>query len=240
MRRTQRRRGQKGSCLLSESYWIGAKSVPGGSGSRRAGMIGRLVVFLLWTAGVLVRYCDAVLVFPGGAEQGVVRRSEIFRRLGSPETILGRAEVGPEKDTRKEKQGREREGQKTKEAVMKGREYNKEEDGTRVSSQCPVVSCRIVLYRRRWNGWKEVGEGRKRSQEQGARSQEPRALRGARSQDQNEQEHPPSLSESYRTKQANLHGKDEQVQGTGATAGTRAWAEWGRRRATLFVEPTKP
>lgn len=74
---------------------------------------------------------------------------------------------------------------------MKGREYNKEEDGTRVSSRCPVVSCRIVLYRRRWNGWKEVGEGRKRSQEQGARSQEPRALRGARSQDQNEQEHPP-------------------------------------------------
>lgn len=56
---------------------------------------------------------------------------------------------------------------------MKGREYNKEEDGTRVSSRCPVVSCRIVLYRRRWNGWKEVGEGRKRSQEQGARSQEP-------------------------------------------------------------------
>lgn len=75
-------------------------------------MIGRLVVFLLWTAGVLVRYRDAVPVLPGGAEQGVVRRSESFRRLGSPETILGRAEVGPEKDTRKGKQGREREKDK--------------------------------------------------------------------------------------------------------------------------------
>lgn len=56
---------------------------------------------------------------------------------------------------------------------MKGREYNKEEDGTRMSSQCPVVSCRIVLHRRRWNGWKGVGERRKRSQEPGARSQGP-------------------------------------------------------------------
>ncbi|MBE1615994.1 hypothetical protein IDF54_14150, partial [Flavobacterium sp. SaA2.13] len=63
-------------------------------------------------------------------------------------------------------------GQKTKEAVMKGREYNKEEDGTRMSSQCPVVSCRIVLHRRRW---KEVGEGEKKKP--GARCKEPRALR---------------------------------------------------------------
>jgi hypothetical protein len=76
-------------------------------------------------------------------------------------------------------------GQKTKEAVVKGREYNKEEDGTRMSSRRPVVSCRIVLHRRRWNGWKEVGEGRKRSQEQGARSQGPWERR---SQDQNEKE----------------------------------------------------
>lgn len=83
----------------------------------------------------MLRDRDAVLELPGVAEQGVVRRSERFRRLGSPESILGPAEVGPEKDTREKKQGREREGQKTKEAVMKGREYNKEEDGTRVSSQ---------------------------------------------------------------------------------------------------------
>lgn len=30
---------------------------------------------------------------------------------------------------------------------MKGREYDKEQHGTRMSSQCPVLSCRIVLYR---------------------------------------------------------------------------------------------
>ena len=136
-------------------------------------------------AGVVVLDRDAVVVLPGGAEQGVVR-SESFGRLGTPETILGRAEVGPEEDTRK-KQGREREGQKTKEAVMKRREYNKEEDGTRVSSQCPVVSCRIVLYRKEVE-WVEGGRrGEKRKP--GARSQEPRSPE--RSQDQNEKEQPP-------------------------------------------------
>lgn len=83
----------------------------------------------------MVRGRDAVLVLPVGAKQGVVvRRSDSFGRLGSLETIMGRAEVGPEKDTRKEKQGVDREGLKTKEAVMKRREYNKEEDGTRVVS----------------------------------------------------------------------------------------------------------
>lgn len=139
---------------------------------RRIGTGGGLVVLIFFVVvvdGVVVVHDrDGVVSLPG-AEQGVMRRSESFGRLGSPETILGRAEVGPEKDTRKN-QGREREGQKTKEAVMKRREYNKEEDGTRVSSQCPVVSC---CTGKRWNGWKEVGEGRKGSQEQGARSQKP-------------------------------------------------------------------
>lgn len=144
---------------------------------------GLFFFFVVVDGVVVIRNRDAVMVLPGGAEQGVVRRSESFGRLGSPETILGRAEDGPEKDTRK-KQGREREGQKTKEAVMKRREYNKEEDGTRVSSQCPVVSCRIVLYRKEVE-WVEGGRrGEKKSQEPGARSPE-------RSQDQNEKEQPP-------------------------------------------------
>lgn len=105
---------------------------------------------------------------------------------------------------------------------MKRREYNKEEDGTRVSSQCPVVSCRIVLYRKEVE-WVEGGRrGEKRKP-------------GARSQDQNEKEQPPPPPiESYCTKQTNLHGKDEQVQGTGATAGTRAWANWGPTQSNPF------
>lgn len=70
--------------------------------SRRVGMGGGLAEFLFIDGGVVFRDRDAV-VLPGGTEQGVVVvvRSESFRRLGSPETILGRAEVGPEKDTRK-------------------------------------------------------------------------------------------------------------------------------------------
>jgi hypothetical protein len=65
-------------------------------------MGGGLAEFLFIGGGVVFRDRDAV-VLPGGTEQGVVVvvRSESFRRLGSPETILGRAEVGPEKDTRK-------------------------------------------------------------------------------------------------------------------------------------------
>jgi hypothetical protein len=62
-----------------------------------------------------------MVVLPVVTEQGVLR-SKSFRRLGSPETMLGRAEVGPEKDTRNNK--KRENGQKTKEAVMKGREYN--------------------------------------------------------------------------------------------------------------------
>lgn len=99
------------------------------------------------------------------------------------------------------------------------------------------MSCRVVSYRvvqKEVERWKEVGEGRKRSQEQGARSQEPGARESAeRSQDQKEKEHHPPI-ESYCTKQTNLHGKDEQVQGTGATAGTRAWANWGPTQSNPF------
>lgn len=75
--------------------------MPGGGDSTRVGMDGGLVEFLFIDGGVDFRDRDAVVVLPGETEQGVMRRSESFRRLGSPETILGRAEVGPEKDTRK-------------------------------------------------------------------------------------------------------------------------------------------
>lgn len=153
-----------------------------------------LIFFVVVVDGVVVVHDrDGVVSLPG-AEQGVMR-SESFGRLGSPETILGRAEVGPEKDTRKN-QGREREGQKTKEAVMKRREYNKEEDGTRVSSQCPVVSCRIVLYRKEVE-WVEGGRrGEKRKP--GARSQEPEALRGARTRTRKSNPPPPNRKLLYK------------------------------------------
>lgn len=51
------------------------------------------------------RWCALAL---SGAKQGVVRMSESFRRLGSLETILDRAEVGPEKDTTNKQQGGEK------------------------------------------------------------------------------------------------------------------------------------
>lgn len=80
-----------------------------GDGSRRVWIVGGLVVFLLLMAALVLRDRDAVLELPGGAEQGVVRRSERFRRLGSPETILGRAERWTgERHKKKTKEEREK------------------------------------------------------------------------------------------------------------------------------------
>ena len=52
----------------------------------------------------------AVMVLPGGAEQGVVMRSESFRRLGSPETIL----AGRRLDRRKTQEENKEESEKDK------------------------------------------------------------------------------------------------------------------------------
>lgn len=81
-----------------------------------------------------------------------------------------------------------------------------------------------------------MGGRRSARGEKEARSKEPGARSPERSQDQNEKEQPPPPPpiESYCTKQTNLHGKDEQVQGTGATAGTRAWANWGPTQSNPF------
>lgn len=131
--------------------------------------------FCVVDGGVIFRGGDAVMVLPG-----VVRRSESFGRLGSPETILGRVEDGPEKGHKKKKTRKRERRTKDKRGGDEGKGV---QQGRRRDEGVFTVSCRVVSYRvvqKEVEGWKEVGEGRKRSQEQGARSQEPGALRGAR------------------------------------------------------------
>lgn len=73
--------------------------------------------------------------------------------------------------------------------------------------------------------------GRKSARgEKEARSQEP----GAKGPGEGTPPPSPQQRKLLLYKADNLHGKDEQVQGTGATAGTRAWAKLGPTQSNPF------
>lgn len=155
-------------------------------------MAGRSCFFVV-EGGVVVRDRDAVVVLAG---KGRARGGEEERELST--TRISRNNIGPgggwagerhKKKTRKgERRTKDKRGGDEGKGVQQGR--RRDEDVFTVS--CRVVSYRVVQKEVEWV------EGGRRGEEKkpGARSQEPGALRGARSQ--NEKEQPPNRKLLYK------------------------------------------